>query len=176
MKKIQISITVASVLAVALFSGCQGVPSEEDSLPNYGSASTVEVSYGMYGENNDLGSPEQIRITWHKNNSVDSALYLTSSVDTGSDGYLASRYGVPHYHYSIDRATEIGVYKITCDPAVSSGSWIEYSCLRDGTFISQQDPTIDNRFVIEQSGSNRLFDSDPTDTGSETVGEISYHN
>jgi len=176
MNNMYISITT-SVLALTLLSGCQGSQSsQEDITSNYGSASTVEISYGMYGANNDLGSPEQIRITWHKNNSVESSLSLTSSIDTSSDGYLSSKYGAPHYDYTIDKATDIGVYKITCDPAVSSGTWVEYSCLRDGMFTSQQDTSLDNGFVIEQSGTNRLYDSDPTNTGTETIGWLAYHN
>lgn len=171
MKNIGMSI-ISGCIVISL-SGCGGEVASNE-LPSFGTESTMTVSYGMYGENNDLGSPEQIRIVWHKNNSIESKLTLTSDIDTRLDGYLSSKYGAPHYHYDIDQASETGIYKITCNIGVRSGEWAEYSCLRDGTFIIDQDNSIDNGFVVDYTGTNRVFSSDPTNTGTETVGFIGY--
>ena len=161
-------------LGIFTFAGC----GEEDtpSQTVYGTESTVEFQYGYYGPNKDLGTSDTIRIIWTKNTTLESALYLTSNVDTSSDSYLEDAFGSPHYHYTIDKATEAGVYTVTCSPDVYTGTWARYYCLRDGMFTSEQDQTLDNGFVIEYTGSNRVYDTNPEGTGTYTLGYLTHPN
>lgn len=165
---------IATTIGLLLFNGCGGGSTPDDNIENIGESSEVSIEYGLYGSNKDLGSEDHIRITWIKKSSVESPLIITSDVDTSTDGYLSSLYGSPHYHYDIDKASDIGTYIINCSVAVESEEWVRYTCLREGMFLDEQDSSIDNSFVIKYTGENRVSDSDPTGTGSETLGWLSY--
>ncbi len=173
MKFIKIA-TLISILALIL-SGCGGASDTGSSEPSaHGSASTATIEYGMYGPNGDLGSPNQIRIIWHKNTTIESELTLTSNVDTSTDPILESTYGSPHYHYSIAKKTAQGTYTYYCDPAVTTGDWIKYTC--DSNVIGEtNNVTLDNSFVIDSHG-GLLQDTDPYGTGSESLGSVSIPN
>jgi hypothetical protein len=166
--------TLALCLLLTL-SGCDEDDTEE-AVVSSGTESTMVVEYGSYGENNIFGTSETIRIIWTKNTTLNSSLNLTSNVDTSTDAYLSSEFGTPHFNYDIDNATEAGVYTIVCEPIFSSGDWIRYSCLRDGMLASQQNTDIDNGFVIDYTIMNRVFDTNPENTGSVTLGFITYSN
>lgn len=141
-----------------------------------GTTQPVTVDYGMYGVNKSLGSPEMIRIVWNKKSDFNDTLRLSSDVNTSLDTYLLSKYGPEHYDYNIYKASAVGIYKITCSSRISSGEWIEYICLRDGEYLNEQDTSRDNGFVIKFTGSNKLYHSNLKNTGTESIGSISYHN
>lgn len=167
-------VTAALVLSVAL-TGCGGT-TDGDSAEAHGTASTLEVAYGYYGTNGDMGTSDTIRIIWTKNTTMESELSLTSDIDTSTDAYLESKFGYPHYHYSIDKATAPGVYTLTCEPSVRTGDWTEYSCSRDGLFTDEQDSEVDYGFVVENPSTNLVFDANPENTGNYTLGFITVNN
>lgn len=161
-------------LAILGLTGCGGGGSTNNAEATFGTTSTLKIEYGYYGPNKDMGSSDTIRLIWTKNTTMQANLELTSDIDTSTDSYLSSKYGTPHYSYSIDKATKAGVYTITCDPVVSTGIWVEYRCLRDGMFYNQQDTTLDNRFVIKRESTNRVYDVDKYDSGTQTLGFLTY--
>lgn len=173
MKFIKIATSI-SLLALML-NGCGGASDTGNNEPSaHGSASTTTVEYGMYGPDGDLGSPNQIRIIWNKNTTLESELTLTSNVDTSADPILQSTYGSPHYHYSIAKKTAQGTYTYYCDPAITTGDWIKYTC--ESNILGEiNDPTLDNSFVIDLHG-GLLQDSDPYDTGAESLGSVYIPN
>ena len=169
MNIIKYSLTAFTILVLLV--GCGEGTTDNENVTIDEPSSEFLVEYGMYGVNNDLGTSETIRITWIRKSTVPSSLYLTSNIDSASDPILESKYGSPHYHYTIDKVDKPGTYHITCEPATRTGLWTEFSCLRDGTFIVDQDTSIDNGFVLATSGgSNRVFDAKTTTT--DTLGFI----
>jgi hypothetical protein len=174
MKIIDISILITISISV-IFSGC-GTEEREEVVSDSNVKSSLSIAYGYYGANKDLGSDKTIRITWNKATTIESALYLTSDVDTSLYQSLQTEYSTPHYHYTIDKASNPDVYIINCEPAIWTSDWVKYSCLREGIFLSEQDKSIDNSFVITYTGSNRIYDSNQNNTGTETIGWLSYEN
>jgi len=159
MKNISLKTIVIGMVAGVVLSGCGETTNTDtfDSEP-VTTNDSVTVSTGYYGENNDLGTPTQIRFYWLKLDDTERTLYLTSSIDTSTDGYLLSTYGSPHYNYSITKVKDKGIYAITCDVGVYTADWVKYSCYTDfNNTTLAKDPTIDNSFVIDYTSHNRVY-------------------
>lgn len=161
-----LAVGVFALVAVTMFVGC-GDEETNDILNGVDNhiSSSFNVTYG----NN-----EEMTLTWTKNTSHESELLLTG-FNAGEDPILEAEYGSPHFHYSIDKVSAIGTYIINCEPAIRSGDWTKYSCLREGMFKNQQDTSIDNSFVIPTSGNpSRVYDM-KINNSTDTIGEISHH-
>lgn len=168
MKTTTIQTATSLALISLLMIGCGEDPQNLDTPEE--PKSTLSISYGLYGQNQDLGTSETIRLSWHRRAKSPSKLTLTTNLETQDDPLLESIYGARKYHFDIDKVTAPGIYNITCEPAIRTGTWTQYKCLRDGMFISQQDQSLDNGFVIETGNrSNRVFDS-LIGTGTSSIG------
>ncbi len=159
------NLLVGVLVAVTMFVGCGEEETKSSDILN-GVDNHISSSFSVaYGNN------EEMTLTWTKNTAHESELLLTG-FNAGEDPILEVEYGSPHFHYSIDKVSVKGTYIINCEPAIRTGNWTKYSCLRKGMFKNQQDTSIDNSFVISTSGKpNRVFDV-KINTSSDTIGEI----
>lgn len=167
MKK-SLVVSIFVLIAVTMLVGCGEEDKKASDILN-GVDNHISSSFSVaYGDN------EEMTLTWIKNTSHESELLLTG-FNAGEDPILEAEYGSPHFHYSIDKVSAKGTYIINCEPAIRSGDWTKYSCLREGMFKNQQDSSIDNSFVIPVKGNpSRVYDMKINNSSTDTIGEITH--